>query len=290
METENLSYLMSIRRFYNEVEIINLLRNGADPNIVTYGLEENFPMGMCNDLDDSNIAENPARWAAVNTILRSFLEHPRFNINYVSPITEECILTRACLKYHPDIMRIVLDDQRLVVRPDIIFTCMYRAIVYRGNALEKLQVLMRSNKIRPTYWERIKLCFLISNHDFSEAGYTVQDIQNQLLENITDFNIQRPEDGNTALHEVGGNIEACRLLLARGANPLIRNARGETALDTANRRGGDWPRGQAIIKVLANAIKPHLRTVMMSARRSVGPNCASIIGRYAAEGYGFHLP
>jgi hypothetical protein len=42
--------------------------------------------------------------------------------------------------------------------------------------------------------------------------------------------------------------------------------------------------------VLANAIKPHLRTVMMSARRSVGPNCASIIGRYAAEGYGFHLP
>jgi len=290
METENLFYLMSIRSYYNEEEIINLLRGGADPNIVTDGLKENFPMRICSDFDDSNIAENNARWAAINTILRSFLEHPRFNINYVSPITEECILTRACLKYHPDIMRIVLDDQRLVVPPDIIFTCMYRAIVYRGNALEKLQVLMRSDKIRPTYWERIDLCFLISNHDFSEAGYTVQDIQNQLLENITDFNIQRPEDGNTALHEVGSNIEACRLLLARGANPIIRNEIGETALDIANRRFGDSTEGQAIIKMLANAIKSHLRTVMMSASRRVGPNCASIIGRHAAEGYGFNSP
>jgi hypothetical protein len=291
METERLLLIMERGRFDNFTEILNLLRNRrADPNVVTMDTAETFPMRMCNEFDDSHLARDSFECITANIILRSFLEHPRFDINYVSPITRECILTIACSKHHSDLMRMVLDDPRLVVTPAITSTCMDLVTLGPGNVLEKLQVLMGNNKIAPTYWKRIDLCLVVPLFDWSEAGHTTRDIQDLLLENITDFNIQRPENGNTPLHEVGSNVETCELLLARGANPLIRNARGETALDTAQRLfGGTW-RAPAIIQVLANAIKPHLRTVMMSARRSVAPDCASIIGRYAAEGYGFKSP
>lgn len=65
--------------------------------------------------------------------------------------------------------------------------------------------------------------------------------------------------GDTPLHAAAstGNTDAVRLLLARGADPLRRNAAGETPLDLARRLG--WDRqissrgGDGVVWVLEGA-------------------------------------
>lgn len=66
--------------------------------------------------------------------------------------------------------------------------------------------------------------------------------------------------GGTPLHAAAtsGNTDATRLLLARGADPLRRNANGETPLDVARRRrggggGGGARAGGDIVGVLEGA-------------------------------------
>lgn len=61
--------------------------------------------------------------------------------------------------------------------------------------------------------------------------------------------------GDTPLHAAAdtGNTDATRLLLARGADPLRRNANGETPLDIARRRWGGGAGGGAGARARARA-------------------------------------
>jgi ankyrin repeat protein len=275
-------------------EIRALLEEGADPNAFMYGCRDNFPLMICYRFyDHRHAADSPAMTDILKTLVL-FLRHPLFNVNYADGST--CLVIAACEKYHAAFIERVLGHPRLIVTPEIAFECMQAAILSRGRVMERVRALARSDRIRGnlTIWTRVLFIEMISCLNFEEVEGADQAILfDLLLENANDIiNEQRADGGNTALHEVQ-NVDACRLLLERGANPLICNARGETALETFRNSTTvintvelpDARRREIITRMLKNAIAPQVYAAMMAVkRRGLDSNSASIVGRFFAAG------
>lgn len=98
--------------------------------------------------------------------------------------------------------------------------------------------------------------------------------------------------GETPLHAaaMGGNADSAYLLLARGADPLRKNAQGETPLDVARRgqqgqvgggSGAGWGR---IVEVLERA-EAEAAAVAAATRGSVSQRGKE---RYRGEGEGLY--
>ena len=96
--------------------------------------------------------------------------------------------------------------------------------------------------------------------------------------------------GETPLHAaaIAANADSANLLLARGADPLRKNAQGETPLDVARRgqQGKEWGAGGGggIIRILERAEAEAAAVAAAETRRSV-----SHLGRerYRGEGEGW---
>lgn len=75
---------------------------------------------------------------------------------------------------------------------------------------------------------------------FANASYRgYADIMELLIDAGADINVVNKQENQTPLMYTadGGHVEACRLLLARGANRMLRDRYGRTAVDIARERG-----------------------------------------------------